>query len=212
LLGIFFALVLLCGLFFGFGYTLGHGRTTVRHSNPSAATPEAPPASSSSSAITPAGAKPAAQEAAPPPTPAQPNSTQAANTSAPVAATPSTTQPAGAQPQVSNQQSSVAQRPTQQQTAASGFTQQVFQSANHPAPSQAASAQHYMVQVAAVSRPQDANVLVAALQQRGFHATARTEAQDHLMHIQIGPFANLAAADQIRHRLMADGYNAILKR
>ena len=200
LLGIFFGLVLLCGLFFGFGYSLGHGHTTVHHTNPSAATPETPP---TTSALTTSGAKPAAQQVAPPPASADPNAAQSTST---------TTTPAGApatQASTTTQQTVAA--PQQQQTATPGAAQQVFQPAVPITPAQAAAAHPYMVQVAALSRPQDASVLVAALEQRGFHAVTRSDPQDHLMHVQIGPFPTAAAANQVRSRLIADGYNAILK-
>lgn len=197
LLGIFFGMVLLCGIFFGIGYTLGHGSSPLHVTNPSAATPATPPTGTSASTdLTPGGAKPAAQQAAPPPipdqtTPGQTTPGQAVNgTNQASGITSGTGMTTGTQPAAVPQQSATAQ----------------------PAPSQATTTTpQYMVQVAAVSRPQDAAVLVAALQQRGFQAVSRTEPQDHLMHVQIGPFATLAAANQMRARLMADGYNAILK-
>ncbi len=196
LLGIFFGLVLLCGLFFGFGYSLGHGHTQVRHVNPSAATPETP---STTAAITPGGSKPAAQQLAPPPpAPASPNPAQTATTT-PAGA--NATNPTGA---------TTTTLPTNTQQPAAA-PQQVVPAASQSTPAQAVMAHPYMVQVAAVSRPQDASVLVAALEQRGFHAVTRSEPTDHLMHVQIGPFPTAAAANQVRSRLMADGYNAILK-
>lgn len=201
LLGIFFGLVLLCGLFFGFGYSLGHGHTTVQHTNPSAATPETP---STTSALTTGGSKPAAQQLAPPPpAPADPNANQTSTTAA---TTNTTAQQPSAQPAPQQQAP-----PPATATAAPGAAQQIFQSAVPRTPAQTATGHQYMVQVAAVSRPQDANVLVAALAQRGFHAVTRSEPGDHLMHVQIGPFSSTAAANQMRARLIADGYNAILK-
>ncbi|MGC8548578.1 MAG: SPOR domain-containing protein [Acidobacteriaceae bacterium] len=200
LLGIFFGLVLLCGLFFGFGYSLGHGHTAVQHINPSAATPETP----STPALATGGSKPAAQQLAPPPpAPADPNAAQTATTTTPAGDTATT--PA----QSANQQPAATPQP--QQTATPQAAQQVVQNTVPATPAQTAAAHQYMVQVAAVSRPQDASVLVAALEQRGFHAVTRTDSQDHLMHVQIGPFPTAAAANQVRSRLMADGYNAILK-
>ncbi len=68
-----------------------------------------------------------------------------------------------------------------------------------------------MVQIAAVSRPQDADVLVAALRQRGYGVVVRSEPQDHLLHVQVGPFANRMQAAQIKQKLLSDGYNAIIK-
>ena len=40
---------------------------------------------------------------------------------------------------------------------------------------------------------------------------ARTEPQDKLFHIQVGPFASRKDAEAMRQRLLADGYNAIVK-
>ncbi len=68
-----------------------------------------------------------------------------------------------------------------------------------------------MVQIAAVSRPQDADVLVAALRQRGYGVVVRSEPQDNLLHVQVGPFANRMQATAIKQKLLSDGYNAIIK-
>lgn len=68
-----------------------------------------------------------------------------------------------------------------------------------------------MVQIAAVRSPQDANILVGALQQRGIHAVVRHESQDQLLHVQVGPFSTRAQAFDMRSKLLADGYNAMVK-
>lgn len=68
-----------------------------------------------------------------------------------------------------------------------------------------------MVQVAAVSRQQDADVLISVLKQHGFSATAHTAPADHFLHVQVGPFATRAQAVATRTQLLNDGYNAILK-
>ncbi len=47
-----------------------------------------------------------------------------------------------------------------------------------------------MVQVAAISVPQDADILVDALKKRGYTAVIRNEPQDKLLHVQLGPFAS----------------------
>jgi cell division septation protein DedD len=39
----------------------------------------------------------------------------------------------------------------------------------------------------------------------------RSEPQDHLLHVQVGPFANRMQAAEIRQKLLSDGYNAIIK-
>ena len=68
-----------------------------------------------------------------------------------------------------------------------------------------------MVQIAAISKQEDADVLVAALRKRGYSAVVRNDPKDNLLHVQIGPFATRDEARAMRAKLLADGYNAILK-
>jgi DedD protein len=68
-----------------------------------------------------------------------------------------------------------------------------------------------MVQIAAISNPADAAVLVSALQKRGYSVTSRRVPGDSLIRVQIGPFSNRADAIAMRQKLLGDGYNAILK-
>jgi cell division septation protein DedD len=67
-----------------------------------------------------------------------------------------------------------------------------------------------MVQIAAVSHQEDADLLLSALRSHGYAVFVRQE-QDKLLHVQIGPFATRKEADAMRQRLLADGYNAIVK-
>ena len=68
-----------------------------------------------------------------------------------------------------------------------------------------------MVQIAAVARREDADVLVNALRQRGYGVVVRVEPQDNLLHVQVGPFADRGQAAAMRQKLLSDGYNAIIK-
>ena len=68
-----------------------------------------------------------------------------------------------------------------------------------------------MVQVAAVSHQEDADLLVTALRTKGYAVAARQNPADQLIHIQVGPFTNRKDAEAMRQRLLNDGYNAILK-
>jgi cell division septation protein DedD len=72
------------------------------------------------------------------------------------------------------------------------------------------SAAAIMVQIAAVSHIEDANVLMAALRKRGYAVTARREIGDNLIHVQVGPFADRADANSMSQRLLNDGYNAVV--
>jgi hypothetical protein len=68
-----------------------------------------------------------------------------------------------------------------------------------------------MVQIAAVSHPEDADVLVGALRKRGYAVSARRDPADGLLHVQVGPFANRDDAVAMRQKLLNDGYNAIVQ-
>jgi len=69
----------------------------------------------------------------------------------------------------------------------------------------------FMVQVAAVSSQDIADIEIAALKKDGYAVVVRHEPQDKLLHVQIGPFADKNAAEAMRKRVQADGFNAIVK-
>lgn len=68
-----------------------------------------------------------------------------------------------------------------------------------------------VVQIAAVSHQEDANLLVSTLKRRGYAVSIRNDARDKLLHVQVGPFATRQDAETMRQRLIADGFNAIVK-
>ena len=70
----------------------------------------------------------------------------------------------------------------------------------------------YFVQVAAVSKREDAEALVESLNGRQYKAFIADNASDKLLHVQIGPFADIKDAEATRSKLVADGYNPILKK
>jgi cell division septation protein DedD len=74
-----------------------------------------------------------------------------------------------------------------------------------------AKVQGWMVQIAAVSRAEDADVLVNALRKHGYTVSARHEIGDNLIHVQTGPFVNRNDANAMRQKLLNDGYNAIIE-
>jgi DedD protein len=182
LLAIFFGLVLLCGLFFGLGYTFGRRSP----SNPAAANVQAASQSFDSQPKPSAAAQPVS---APVPTQPQPD----ASASAPADPAPDDTAPSP--PEAKTPEAAPA-KPTPQPTAT-------------PAPDPAPTGT--MVQIAAIANPADADVLVRALQQHGFSASEHHYPTDALIHVQVGPFANRADAIAMKQKLLSDGYNAILK-
>ena len=68
-----------------------------------------------------------------------------------------------------------------------------------------------MVQIAAVSSQDVADILLASLQKKGYSVSVRHEPQDKLLHVQIGPFATRKDAEAMQQRVLADGFNAIVK-
>jgi cell division septation protein DedD len=202
ILGIFFALAVLCAVFFGLGYQLGHKAavptpptaTTDGSSSgsfagfkPAAGSPVGSPADKSSGQTAAIPYAPAPVSSAPAPRPAaaadESNQTATSDTPAPVAA------PAP------------APRPVPAPVAAPAPL------ASTPAPSGAAA----IVQIAAVSHQEDADLLVTTLKRRGYNVAVRSEPQDKLLHVQVGPFASHKDADAMRQKLLADGFNAIVK-
>lgn len=70
----------------------------------------------------------------------------------------------------------------------------------------------YFVQVAAVSKQEDAAALVDALKKKQYAAFAANTAGDKLFHVQVGPFSDIKDAESARGKLVSDGYNPILKK
>jgi DedD protein len=71
----------------------------------------------------------------------------------------------------------------------------------------------YFVQVAAVSKQEDADSLVDALKKKQYPALiAAPVATDKLFRVQVGPFSDVKDAEAMRTKLIADGYSPILKK
>jgi DedD protein len=71
----------------------------------------------------------------------------------------------------------------------------------------------YFVQVAAVSKQEDADALVDALKKKEYPAfVASAAANDKLFRVQLGPFSDIKDAEATRSKLVADGYSPILKK
>jgi len=89
----------------------------------------------------------------------------------------------------------------------------------NPAPTPASTAEAprpgsgYAVQVAAVTKQEDAQALVTALRKKNYPVFVASNAPtDSLYHVQVGPFADIKDAEIMRTRLSSDGYNPILKK
>jgi cell division septation protein DedD len=71
----------------------------------------------------------------------------------------------------------------------------------------------YYVQVAAVTRQEDADSLVEALKKKQYPAfTASNPSVDKYFRVQVGPYGDIKEAEAMRARLISDGYNPIVKK
>ena len=203
-LGIILGLVLLCGLCFGLGYTVGHHSSPVPSTaSQQAGTTAQPP--TMAVALHPKPSATAQTYAAPPPAHDVINLPPTSDTTSNPAPVSQTLYPSvsssPSQPQVKPALPPQAESPKLAMRPGGDFTVE-------PA---IVPAGQSMVQIAAVSQPEDAEVLVNALRKRGYAVSARREATDSLIHVRIGPFASRDEAIRWRQRLLSDGYNAIVQ-
>jgi len=70
----------------------------------------------------------------------------------------------------------------------------------------------YFVQVAAVSKQEDANALVDALKKKEYPAFVAPASADKLFRVQLGPYDDIKDAEGMRTKLIGDGYSPILKK
>jgi len=119
-------------------------------------------------------------------------------TSAPVTQAPSDSQPTDAQQAAPDTGSTATSVPTTTDQAAPLTPPQPVAS--------------YFVQVAAVSKQEDAQALVESLKGRQYQAFIADATPDKLFHVQVGPFTDVKEAESMRARLVNDGYNPILKK
>jgi DedD protein len=193
LLVLFFGLVAICALFFALGYSLG------RKSEPSMAALSATPVpQTSTNTSKSSGASQSNPQANPQATPmtfyksveqkeANPELTPAADSKTDTAAAAANTTPATTQPG---------------QTPAT----------NAADPNTTLPTSGYLVQVAAVSKQEDADALVDALKKKQYPAFVAPAAPDKLFRVQVGPFPEIKDAEAMRTRLIGDGYSPILKK
>ncbi len=178
--GIFFCLILLCGICFSLGYTFGRRGAHA----------------SSSTGQQGAQASPQAAGSVPKPAPqAFSLARRAVDSQSPQGETGSAPAPVS---------------PAPGSTSLAGANAAPLVKAALPG-SATAPGLALMVQIAAVSHQEDADVLVGALRKRGFAVTTSRDPADNLIHVRIGPFASLNDANASRQKLLNDGYNAVVQ-
>jgi DedD protein len=188
LLGIFFAVVIVCAVFFTMGYLLGKSTATGGRTEIVGNTPIGGSAAGKPSAV-------AKTPEVPAPTPLTESQTGSSSSSG---SNSGTSNPGASNSGASNQAS--ANAPAASSAPASSATE-IKSSPNGT----------FMVQVAAVSKQEDAEILKSALQKKQYPVFVANSTVDALYHVQVGPFSNQQDADTMRNRLSGDGYNAIVK-
>jgi DedD protein len=187
MLAIFFAFVLVCAFFFAIGFSLGR-KTTLAGGTGLLSSPATAP----TTVVRPSAAKNEAHQPAP----------QSGDFSfykavgeknADAALTPkdSKTQPAA--------------------TGATGTTPDAAKAAPDPATAPPANGGYY-VQVAAVTRQEDAVALVEALKKKQYPAFTSNPSNDKFYRVQVGPYSDMKEVEAMRARLIGDGYNPIVKK
>jgi DedD protein len=194
LLGLFFGLVGICAVFFALGYTLGRksdsGLAAATTLAPLRAANVVKPGGSGAAASTPMTFYKAVEQ-------------QNANPQLTSAAAVATTTDASRQQTAASSTSS----------AGSSSSGESVQTSNPPDPMAPVPATGYFVQVAAVSKQDDADALVDALKTKLYPAfVASNSTVDKLFRVQVGPFGDIKEAETMRSRLISDGYNPILKK
>jgi DedD protein len=185
MLALFFTFVLVCAVFFAIGFSLGRKTSIVSASNMLNGVQAAP-----ATVVRPSAGKDAASQPAPQTTDLSFYKSVGAKT------VDTDLKAAESQPQPVSADQSKVPIP-----------------ASNPVVSAAPAAGSYFVQVAAVSRQEDAEALVQALQKKQYPAfTANNVATDKFYHVQVGPYTEWKDAEAMRTRLVADGYNPIVKK
>jgi cell division septation protein DedD len=185
LLVLFFGLVIVCALFFALGYSI------ARKSEPSfmavsAASPQQPsPDTKKAGGGSAAATQPMTFYKSVEQKGAGPELTQAAEAKTDSAPNPAT--------------------PTSTESASTSTTD----------PAATLPTAGYFVQVAAVTKQEDADALVDALKKKQYPAFVAAQSQasaDKFFRVQVGPFSDIKDAEAMRTRLISDGYSPIVKK
>jgi cell division septation protein DedD len=189
LLGLFFGLVIICALFFSLGFSLGRKSAS------------APVLAAGASAMAAGGA-------------ARTSPTQAETAVQPDCAT------AGAcPPELTFYKAVERNEPKAKlEPPPSALSPQVATRTNATKPATpeatkpASPGMGYIVQVAAVSKQEDADALVSALRKKNYPVLTTNGPADRYYHVQVGPFSDVREAESMRSKLIGAGYNPILKK
>jgi DedD protein len=226
LLGLFFMLVAVCGVFFAIGYSLGktsareqavNDKTSLNASlsapsvgDPNIAKPSAVISAKNEQPVAASDEQPAAKPRADMTfynaVKQSDRGSQAGPTDGTQPATSKTPPTQAAAPQTAKPAvPAEAKAVPEVKAEAKGDVK--------PAVTSAASGA-FVVQIAAVSREEDAAALAGALRKKSYSVFVvnNPAVHDKLYHVQVGPFATMQDAEAMKTKLTGEGYNPIVKR
>lgn len=220
LLGLFFMLAAVCGIFFAVGFSLG--KTSAKEqalqersaeSHTTVASLSEPTLGKAASTETGLNGPGAANEPAKQP---EPDLTfykavkqNGQETSEPVVPAPKAAQEAAPPSNTPATRTSVEPAP---ETVSAPRT--TAPSAAVKSAPVATSSGTYLVQIAAVTREEDAAALAGALRKKSFAAAVvnSPNGKDKFFHVVVGPYATMQDAEAMKLKLQGEGYNPIIKR
>jgi DedD protein len=223
LLGLFFLLVALCGVFLSIGYSLGKSAADEQALNDQPTQVlAAPPPGTTASGISEdkASATVAVKSDTEQPAPHQattsnPQSTftfykavqQNGGQAEPPAKDPA---PAALNTSVASETAAATtpHNATQPNETAGRGTPEITRSGPVTGPGT------MVVQIAAISREDDAVALAGALRKKEYNVFVVNNPtnNDKLYHVQVGPFSTMREAEAMKAKLIAEGYNPIVKK
>ncbi len=222
LLGLFFLLAAICGVFFSIGYSLGKstGREQALNDQPATAATEATAVASGASQNKPSAVVAVKAEAEPAPQEQSATSTSESNLTFYKAVQQTGD---GAQLPAKGTNSSVSASPAaapesapvttaKSATPPAAAASSPAPPGSHPAPVTGPGT--IVVQIAAISREDDAIALAGALRKKSYNVFVVNNpvTNDKLYHVQVGPFTSLQDAEAMKLKLTGEGYNPIVKR
>ena len=219
LLVLFFLLAAICGIFFSIGYSLGRNSGREQAANdqtPITSSADGAAANSATSESKPPGAVVKPESVTPS---VDPNATAPKNNLTfykAVQQNDTETAPATAGAKRDGAEQKIAATPAAAKAptvvgspvAASGNPDVMAHTSPVTGPGT------IVVQIAALSREDDAVSLAGALRKKNYNVFVVNNPvnNDKFYHVQVGPFANLADAEAMKAKLVAEGYKPIIKR
>jgi cell division septation protein DedD len=211
----FFAVVLLCAVFFSLGFFLGHQE---RNPSNAPATEQVSPSSDIPPTVNPPAepqSSTASEEAGGPTAPATSSPTGGVNSAA-------AEHPAAAPPEPPPSSAPAAAKPPEKGAASSRMARRSNGGASEApeAGSPIVSARTKLppgltVQVAALSSQQDAVNMVDVLKSRGYPALLlapdRAHSKDIFFRVIVGPYKTTRQVDQVRSKLAAEGFKPFIR-